>query len=197
MRHRPIATLLVLGVLAGMAAPVTADIAETGQPPPLFALPDEEGTVHDVAELLGQPTVLYFTHNMCHYCTQIISFLKRARTAYGEDELAIDTHVRAARADYRGAYEQRWDNLDHFCQRYGVHLLPMSTEDDPVAQALKYTHDASTVDPASRPQPAADQTCLNCAQIQGNDGDQWRPCAIFVGKLVNANGWCNVWVAKP
>jgi hypothetical protein len=74
--------------------------------------------------------------------------------------------------------------------------LPKITEDDPVAAALKYTHDASTVDPAARTQPAADQNCLNCAQLQGNEGDEWRPCAIFIGKLVNVNGWCSVWVPK-
>jgi hypothetical protein len=74
--------------------------------------------------------------------------------------------------------------------------LPQLTEDDPVAAALKYTHDASTVDPAARTQPAADQTCANCAQLQGDEGDEWRPCAIFIGKLVNVNGWCSVWVPK-
>ncbi len=74
--------------------------------------------------------------------------------------------------------------------------MPQITADDPVAVALKYTHDASTVDPASRSQPAAEQNCANCAQLQGNDGDEWRPCAIFVGKLVNAKGWCSVWVPK-
>ncbi len=74
--------------------------------------------------------------------------------------------------------------------------LPQITADDPVAVALKYTHDASTVDPAMRTQPAAEQNCANCAQLQGNDGDEWRPCAIFVGKLVNSKGWCSVWVPK-
>ena len=74
--------------------------------------------------------------------------------------------------------------------------LPKITEDDPVGMALKYTHDASSVDPALRTQPAADQSCANCAQLQGNECDAWRPCAIFVGKLVNANGWCSVWVPK-
>ena len=75
--------------------------------------------------------------------------------------------------------------------------LPQLTEDDPVAGALKYTHDASTVDPASRSQPDEVQTCTNCAQLQGEEGDEWRPCAIFIGKLVNTNGWCSVWVPKP
>ncbi len=74
--------------------------------------------------------------------------------------------------------------------------LPKITADDPVGMALKYTHDASSVDPALRTQPAADQSCVNCAQLQGNEGDEWRPCAIFAGKLVNANGWCSVWVPK-
>jgi hypothetical protein len=74
--------------------------------------------------------------------------------------------------------------------------LPQLTEDDPMATALKYTHDASTADPASRSQPAADQSCANCAQITGNESDEWRPCNIFVGKLVNNKGWCSVWVPK-
>ncbi len=74
--------------------------------------------------------------------------------------------------------------------------LPQLTEDDPVAMALKYTHDASSVDAASRPQPAAEQSCANCAQLVGNDGDEWRPCNIFVGKVVNIKGWCSVWVPK-
>ena len=74
--------------------------------------------------------------------------------------------------------------------------LPHITEDDPVGGALKYTHDASSVDPASRTQAAEVQNCANCAQLQGTEGDEWRPCAIFVGKLVNAKGWCSVWVPK-
>ncbi len=74
--------------------------------------------------------------------------------------------------------------------------MPKIEESDPVAQSLKYVHDASTVDPASRANPAADQICANCALIQGTDGDAWRPCQIFPGKLVNANGWCSVWAPK-
>ncbi len=72
--------------------------------------------------------------------------------------------------------------------------LPRLTEDDPMAVALKYTHDASSVDAASRMQPAAEQSCVNCAQLVGNEGDEWRPCNIFVGKVVNSKGWCSVWV---
>ena len=74
--------------------------------------------------------------------------------------------------------------------------LPQLSEDDAMAAAMKYTHDAGTVDPATRANPAADQTCDNCALIQGNEGDEWRPCQIFPGKSVNANGWCSVWAPK-
>ncbi len=74
--------------------------------------------------------------------------------------------------------------------------LPQLTEDDPMAKGLKYTHDASTVDPASRSNPAPEQNCANCQLIKGADGDAWRPCQLFPGKSVNAAGWCSAWVPK-
>ena len=74
--------------------------------------------------------------------------------------------------------------------------LPQLATDDPMASAMKYTHDASTVDAAARANPAAEQNCANCALVQGADGDDWRPCQIFPGKAVNANGWCSVWAPK-
>ena len=74
--------------------------------------------------------------------------------------------------------------------------LPKLSEDDPMAKNMKYVHDASKVDPASRPNPAAEQNCANCALIAGNDGDAWRPCNIFPGKVVAADGWCQVWAPK-
>jgi hypothetical protein len=74
--------------------------------------------------------------------------------------------------------------------------LPKLAEDDPAAQALGYVHDASAVDAAKYPRYEQGQLCSNCMQIQGEEGAQWRPCAIFPGKLVNADGWCSVWVPK-
>jgi hypothetical protein len=77
--------------------------------------------------------------------------------------------------------------------------LPHLTEDDPQAMALAYVHDAASVDTsnpaAARYEPG--QTCANCLQIMGEEGAEWRPCAIFPGKLVSSAGWCSVWVAKP
>ncbi|MGI9342515.1 MAG: high-potential iron-sulfur protein [Gammaproteobacteria bacterium] len=77
--------------------------------------------------------------------------------------------------------------------------LPRLDPNDPTAKALVYVHDAADVD-TSNPLAArfeAGQNCANCAQIQGEDGAEWRPCGIFPGKLVAAAGWCSVWVAMP
>ena len=57
----------------------------------------------------------------------------RYRLVSDGDELAIDTHSAAARRDYQQAFQSRADEFDTFCQRYGIHLMPMSTRDDPVA----------------------------------------------------------------
>lgn len=57
----------------------------------------------------------------------------RYRLVSANDELEIDTSATAARRDYHNAFEQRRDELEAFCQRYGVHLMPMSTDDDPVS----------------------------------------------------------------
>ena len=56
----------------------------------------------------------------------------RYRLVSHDSELAIDTYARNARKDYEQAFEERKHNLEKFCQRYGIHLLTLSTEDDPV-----------------------------------------------------------------
>jgi len=56
----------------------------------------------------------------------------RYRLVSRDDELAIDTAAKSARHDYANAFETRSQELEAFCQRYGVHLMPLSTEDDPV-----------------------------------------------------------------
>ena len=77
--------------------------------------------------------------------------------------------------------------------------LPKLDENDPAAKALLYVHDVADVDTsnplAARFEPG--QICDNCAQIQGEEGAEWRPCGIFPGKLVAAEGWCSVWVPMP
>ncbi len=85
---------LLLVSVPWVAAPAEAsevEVAEVGEPPPLFTLKDEHGKVYRLEDHFGTPTVLYFTHNMCHYCTQVIAFLKRTRGRYSESELSILT----------------------------------------------------------------------------------------------------------
>jgi High potential iron-sulfur protein len=72
------------------------------------------------------------------------------------------------------------------------HLLPT----DANALALAYHEDSSKVDVKAFPNYKPDQKCSTCLQLQGKVGDPWRPCNIFPGKLVNANGWCRVYVKK-
>jgi uncharacterized protein (DUF58 family) len=56
----------------------------------------------------------------------------RYRLVADDNELAIDTYAKAARRDYEQAWVQRSDEFEAFCLRYGIHVMPMSTQDDPV-----------------------------------------------------------------
>ena len=68
---------------------------------------------------------------------------------------------------------------------------------EPQAKSLGYVEDATKVDAKANPNYKAGQLCANCLQSQGKAGDAYIPCNIFPGKLVNANGWCKVWVKRP
>ena len=57
----------------------------------------------------------------------------RYRLVSADDELAIDTYAAPARRDYEHAFEEKLHELERFCQTYHVHLMPMSTDDDPVS----------------------------------------------------------------
>jgi hypothetical protein len=72
--------------------------------------------------------------------------------------------------------------------------LPKLSLDDPLAVGLQYVEDATT---SKSPLYKAGNNCANCLQIQGNEGDAYRPCAIIPGKTVASAGWCSAWVAKP
>lgn len=75
--------------------------------------------------------------------------------------------------------------------------LPHVTPADPVAVALAYHDSAKTVEAGKFPNFKPDQHCGNCLQLTGKEGDTWRPCNLFPGKLVNVGGWCKVYVKKP
>ena len=73
-------------------------------------------------------------------------------------------------------------------------------EDEPLAQAMGYVADASTVDTAKFPKRAgeegAKQFCNNCALYAGSADAEMAPCSIFQNRMVRGAGWCNAWVAK-
>ncbi|QIK38491.1 iron permease [Caldichromatium japonicum] len=75
------------------------------------------------------------------------------------------------------------------------------TEDDPTAVALKYHRDATKSDrvAAARPGlPPEQQHCANCQFMQPEvaEGDEWKGCQLFPGKLINVNGWCASWTLR-
>ena len=74
--------------------------------------------------------------------------------------------------------------------------LPNLSPTDPMAAALGYHESAVKVDAKAFPTYQPTQSCVNCAQLQGATGAAWRPCALFPGKLVAADGWCKVWAKK-
>ena len=71
--------------------------------------------------------------------------------------------------------------------------LPKVSEDDPMAKALGYVHDARKVDAAQR---FSDRFCNNCALYAGKADAEWAKCSIFPGKVVAGEGWCRSWIPK-
>ncbi|GAB4411061.1 MAG: hypothetical protein OHK0032_06910 [Thermodesulfovibrionales bacterium] len=60
-----------------------------GSTVPTFTLLDENNRATDIGTLIDRPTIIYFTHNACYYCTQIILHLKRAEKKFGRERLRI------------------------------------------------------------------------------------------------------------
>ncbi len=60
-----------------------------GRPVPTFRLLDENNREVDFGTLIDRATIIYFTHNACHYCTQIIALLKRAEKKFSREKLRI------------------------------------------------------------------------------------------------------------
>ena len=113
MPHRLLVGALLTAALLSPAfasARQSATHAAVGHPPPPFALPDEHGVVHALDDLKGRPIILYFTHNVCHYCTQVIAFLKRAYAEYEGTDLAIVTfNVWAKDGEFIRRYKEAYD----------------------------------------------------------------------------------------
>jgi len=86
--------------------------------------------------------------------------------------------------------------LGQAAQQAAAAELPHLQPKDPNAVALGYHDNAAQVDPKQFPTYRPGQRCDTCLQLQGKEGQPWRPCNLFPGQQVNANGWCRVWVQK-
>ena len=80
--------VIIVVLMLAASEVYSAKLAE-GEPPPSFTLIDENGKQVNFYDLLDKPAVIYFTHNACHYCTQIIAMLKRADKKFGSKDLQI------------------------------------------------------------------------------------------------------------
>jgi peroxiredoxin len=87
---RTIKMLVIIVVVATFHATIFAgERVREGAPVPTFRLPDKDNRMVDFGTLIDRPTIIYFTHNACHYCTQIIAHLKRAEKKFGKKRLRI------------------------------------------------------------------------------------------------------------
>lgn len=86
MKTKTAALILILA----LAMPAYAgEGVKTGAPAPTFELLDENNRKVDISRYMDRPTIMYFTHNACFYCTQIILYLKRAQQKFGGKNLSI------------------------------------------------------------------------------------------------------------
>jgi peroxiredoxin len=103
--------LIIIVVILILLCPAAygAQLKE-GEPPPTFTLIDENGKNVNFDDLLVMPSVIYFTHNACHYCTQIIAMLKRAEKKFGNRDLQImGVNVMARDKKLVKAYKEELD----------------------------------------------------------------------------------------
>lgn len=79
--------------------------------------------------------------------------------------------------------------------------LKLADDTNPVAKALKYVDDATKAKREKRgPVEGKDQFCHSCQMFKETGtigGKKVGTCQLITGVAVEANGWCNSWVAAP
>jgi peroxiredoxin len=85
----PVALAMLFLLLFMWSPYASAGGIKVGEPTPIFVLTNSDGKQVNMGSLLDKPAVIYFTHNACHYCTQIIEHLKRAEAKFGRQNLRI------------------------------------------------------------------------------------------------------------
>ncbi len=106
---------------------------KVGEKAPTFPLLDENDRRVDFGKFIDRPTIIYFTHNSCHYCTQIIAFLKRVHKRYGERVRILTINVMAKDSRLVKAYKRAFDlpfpmfagNDPKLLKAYGINFVPV------------------------------------------------------------------------
>lgn len=107
---------------------------KVGHPAPTFTLLDENNREVDFGTLIDRPTIIYFTHNSCFYCTQIILYLKRAENKYGADHLRIlginimakdEKLIKAYKSALGFTYPMFAGNRDDVLRAYRINYVPL------------------------------------------------------------------------
>ncbi len=114
LKHKKIGALVYAAIamffLTLTSAVAHSSMLKAGEPVPIFVLKNGNGTPLSMASLIDNPTVIYFTHNACHYCTQIIAHLKRAEAKFGRKKLRIfGINVMAKDEKLVKAYQEELD----------------------------------------------------------------------------------------
>ncbi len=126
-----IAAVLVFGILPPAHG---AEGVKVGVPAPTFTLLDENNRSVDFGTLIDRPTVIYFTHNACYYCTQIILYLKRAEEKFGRQKLRIiGINVMAKDKELVRSYKEELGftfpmfagNRDDVLKAYKINYVPV------------------------------------------------------------------------
>ena len=74
---------------------------------------------------------------------------------------------------------------------------PMLLESNSQAKTLGYKADASKIDSANFPKYTPGQKCAACQMFKAQEsGAAPGACAIFPGKLVSGEGWCDAFIKK-
>ncbi len=124
---------LALIIISPPPASRASSGVKVGEPPPAFVLEDDQGRKVNMNVFLDRPTVIYFTHNACHYCTQIIALLKRAEAKFSRDKLRIiginvmakdKRLVRAYREELGFTFPMLAGNKGELLEAYKIFYVP-------------------------------------------------------------------------
>ncbi|MBI4848556.1 MAG: TlpA family protein disulfide reductase [Nitrospirae bacterium] len=125
--------IMFIVTLAASVAYGSEGIKE-GAPPPMFTLTDENDKGVRLESILTKPTIMYFTHNACFYCTQIVAYLKRAEKKFGREKLQIiGVNVMAKDQKLIKAYKRELDftfpmfagNREDVLRAYKINYVPL------------------------------------------------------------------------